>query len=44
MFGDSGVPLDKIKDFGLHADKYYQLEHSIFKTELDENLFELLWN
>ena len=42
--GDFGVPLAKIKDFGAHADKYYQISHSIFKSELDESLFDSLWN
>ena len=38
------VPMDKIEDFGAHANKYYQLEHSIFKSELDQSQFEYLWN
>ena len=29
------VPLEKLEDFGLHALKYYQLEHSFFKSKLD---------
>ena len=29
------VPLDKLEDFGIHALKYYQLEHSFFKSKLD---------
>ena len=28
----SMVPADKIEDFGLHAKKYYQMEHSFFKS------------
>ena len=40
----SGVPLDKIEDFGLHANKYYQLEHSFFKSSLDYYVLEGLWN
>ena len=44
MLADGGVPMEKIQDFGLHADKYYTIPHSIFKTELDNSLFELLWN
>jgi hypothetical protein len=23
MLGDSGIPMEKIKDFGAHADEYY---------------------
>ena len=41
---DSGIPLEKIRDFGAGADKYYQVPHSIFKSELDNSLFELLWS
>ncbi len=44
MTTDSGVPLDKIADFGAHADRYYQIPHSIFKSELEESMFEFLWN
>ena len=29
---NSSVPLDKIEDFGIHSYKYYQLEHSFFKS------------
>lgn len=38
------VPLDKIEDFGVHANRYYKLEHSIFKSELDQSQFDFLWN
>jgi len=38
------VPLDMIEDFGVHANRYYQLEISIFKSSLDSTLFDLLWN
>lgn len=38
------VPMDKVKDFGVHANRYYQLEVSYFKSNLDSNLLELLWN
>ena len=44
MTGETGVPLDKIKDFGAHADRYYTVPHSIFKSELDKDMFEYLWN
>lgn len=46
--GESGsksmVPADKMGDFGLHAYKYYQLEHSFFKSKLDLQILEALWN
>lgn len=38
------VPLDKVKDFGVHANRYYPLEVSYFKSVLDSNLLELLWS
>ncbi|KAI1431407.1 JAB1/Mov34/MPN/PAD-1 ubiquitin protease-domain-containing protein [Xylaria sp. CBS 124048] len=38
------VPLAKAQDFGAHADKYYSLEVSHFKSTLDTHLLELLWN
>lgn len=36
--------MDKIEDFGVHADQYYPLKVEIYKTNLDERLLELLWN
>lgn len=38
------VPLDKIEDFGVHANAYYQLNISVFKSSLDTQLFDLLWD
>jgi len=38
------IPLSKIEDFGVHANSYYQLEVSIFKSSLDDKLLGLLWN
>ncbi|GAA6009051.1 hypothetical protein JCM11491_005727 [Sporobolomyces phaffii] len=38
------IPLDKIEDFGVHANSYYPLEVSHFKSSRDEALLELLWN
>lgn len=38
------IPLNKIEDFGVHADMYYSLEISIFKTSLDSKIIKLLWN
>ncbi|KAI1317627.1 COP9 signalosome complex subunit 5 [Xylariaceae sp. FL0255] len=42
--GDPSVPLAKAQDFGAHANKYYPLEISHFKSTLDTHLLELLWN
>lgn len=36
--------MDKIEDFGVHANEYYSLKVEIYKTKLDEQLLELLWN
>eukprot|EP01130_Rhizamoeba_saxonica_P014726 TRINITY_DN6450_c0_g1_i1.p1 TRINITY_DN6450_c0_g1~~TRINITY_DN6450_c0_g1_i1.p1 ORF type:complete len:322 (+),score=78.70 TRINITY_DN6450_c0_g1_i1:33-998(+) len=38
------IPLDKIEDFGVHCNQYYELEVSVFKSSLDNKLFDLLWN
>lgn len=38
------VPLSKIEDFGAHANRYYPLEISHFKSSLDTKLLDLLWN
>ncbi|KAJ2568409.1 COP9 signalosome catalytic subunit rri1, partial [Coemansia sp. RSA 1836] len=41
--GFQSVPLNKIEDFGVHADKYYPLEVGYFKSSLDQQLMERLW-
>ncbi|ORX89905.1 Mov34-domain-containing protein [Basidiobolus meristosporus CBS 931.73] len=38
------IPLDKIEDFGVHCKQYYQLDVSYFKSTLDTQLLEQLWN
>ena len=38
------VPLDKIEDFGAHANQYYQLEISYFKSSCDTALLNAIWN
>lgn len=38
------IPSAKIKDFGVHADFYYQLSITYFKSSLDSKLLDLLWN
>mmetsp|Transcript_1173 Transcript_1173/g.7618 ORF Transcript_1173/g.7618 Transcript_1173/m.7618 type:complete len:276 (+) Transcript_1173:212-1039(+) len=38
------IPLNKIEDFGVHADEYYSLGISFFKSSLDSQLLKLLWN
>jgi COP9 signalosome complex subunit 5 len=36
--------LGKVEDWGVHADQYYSLDVSFFKSSLDSRLLELLWN
>ncbi|KAL1927127.1 hypothetical protein VTP01DRAFT_5090 [Rhizomucor pusillus] len=38
------IPLNKIEDFGVHAKSYYSLEVSHFKSTLDAQLLDVLWN
>ena len=44
MMGPTGIPSDKIADFGNHAHEYYKIPHSIFKSSLDNTLFESLFS
>ncbi len=37
------IPLAKIEEFGLHANEYYKLESSFFKSKTDQDLLERLW-
>lgn len=38
------IPLNKIEDFGVHSSRYYPLEISHFKSAMDAQLLESLWN
>jgi COP9 signalosome complex subunit 5 len=38
------IPTDKTEDFGAHADRYYSLEISHYKSTLDTQILEQLWN
>lgn len=40
----AAVPLAKAAEFGAHANRYYSLDVSYFKSTLDSRLLELLWN
>lgn len=42
--GMAAVPLAKAQDFGAHANRYYSLEVSHYKSTLDSKLLEGLWN
>eukprot|EP00906_Rhabdomonas_costata_P010301 RCo014454 len=37
------VPSDRIEDFGVHANCYYPLEMSFFKSSVDSTLLDLQW-
>lgn len=37
------IPLNKIEDFGVHADSYYPLTIEHFKSSLDEKILGMLW-
>lgn len=38
------IPLGKSEDFGAHANQYYSLETTHFKSTLETNILSLLWN
>jgi len=38
------IPMDKIEDFGVYHDQYYQMNTEYFKSTMDTNLLNLLWN
>jgi COP9 signalosome complex subunit 5 len=38
------IPTYKMEDFGAHANRYYSVEVSHYKSTLDTHLLELLWN
>ena len=42
--GMAAVPEAKAKDFGAHANRYYPLEVSHFKSTLDGKILAALWN
>lgn len=42
--GFETIPLGKIEDFGAHANHYYALDVSHYKSTLDTKILEALWN
>ena len=38
------IPLEKIEDFGVHADQYYSLNVEVFTSSKDTTLLGALWN
>eukprot|EP00300_Choanocystis_sp_HF-7_P001279 c11028_g1_i1.p1 GENE.c11028_g1_i1~~c11028_g1_i1.p1 ORF type:complete len:362 (-),score=68.61 c11028_g1_i1:22-984(-) len=41
--GWEAVPADKIEEFGVHADAYYKLETTFFKSRADDRVLASLW-
>ena len=41
--GRQTIPLSKVEDFGVHADRYYAMETEIFKSSLDAGVLGALW-
>lgn len=42
--GFQAIPTGKIEDFGAHANDYYSLDIHHYKSTLDQQLIDLLWN
>ena len=42
--GDAGMDAEKIAEFGLHAHKYYEVDKTFFKSALDSDLLDRVWN
>jgi len=42
--GSAVMPAEKIEEFGLHAHKYYKVDHNFFKSGLDSELLDRVWN
>ncbi|KAF2269782.1 Mov34-domain-containing protein [Lojkania enalia] len=42
--GFETIPTSKMEDFGAHANHYYSLDVSHYKSSLDTKLLEALWN
>ena len=38
------IPMNKIEDFGVHANSYYSLDVSFFKSLSDARTLDVLWN
>ena len=42
--GGEIIPGAKYDDYGMHAHKYYQMEHTFFKSAYDSEVLNRLWN
>jgi COP9 signalosome complex subunit 5 len=40
----ANMPVEKVKDFGLHSSKYYALSVDIFRSNVDHMILSNLWN
>jgi len=40
----NNIPVEKMKDFGIHANEYYKLEVETFNSTMNTKLLRLLWN
>lgn len=38
------IPMEKIEDFGVHCKRYYSLDVSYFKSSLENQIFNVMWN
>jgi hypothetical protein len=38
------IPLNKIEDFGVHCKSYYSVDITFFKSTMDAQMLDLLWN
>jgi COP9 signalosome complex subunit 5 len=41
---NASIPLEKIEDFGVHANQYYSLDVSYFKSSADDAVLQMLYN
>ena len=42
--GFQAIPMEKMEDFGVHAEKYYALDVSFFQNELDAHVLQKVWS
>ncbi|CAB3406738.1 unnamed protein product [Caenorhabditis bovis] len=42
--GYQSIPLSKVEDFGVHCKRYYSLDVTFFKSQLDAHILSALWN
>ena len=42
--GNAAMSDEKFQEFGLHAHKYYKMDHTFFKSGMDTDLLDRIWN